>query len=159
MSAFRIGQGEDIHRLVAGRKLILCGVEIPYELGLLGHSDADCALHAVSDSILGALALGDIGKLFPDTSEDTKDMDSRLILSHCYGLAKERGYHLVNLDLSIAAEKPKLAPYILRMRESISEVIGCDVDRISVKAMTNEGLDAVGRGEAIRATCIVLLEK
>ena len=153
----RIGHGYDVHRLVPERKLILGGVEIPYELGLLGHSDADVLVHAVMDSMLGALALGDIGKHFPDNDMSFKDIDSMLLLKKVVSLIEEKGYRLSNLDATISAEKPKLAKYIPLMRERIADVCKVDVDRISVKATTEEGLGL--KGEGIGATCVCLLMK
>ena len=153
----RIGHGYDVHRLVPERKLILGGVEIPYELGLLGHSDADVLVHAVMDSMLGALALGDIGKHFPDNDMSFKDIDSMLLLKKVVSLIEEKGYRLSNLDATISAEKPKLAKYIPLMRERIADVCKVDVDRISVKATTEEGLGL--KGEGIGATCVCLLVK
>ena len=153
----RIGHGYDVHRLVPERKLILGGVEIPYELGLLGHSDADVLVHAIMDSMLGALALGDIGKHFPDNNMSFKDIDSMLLLKKVVSLIEEKGYRLSNLDATISAEKPKLAKYIPLMRERIADVCKVDVDRISVKATTEEGLGL--KGEGIGATCVCLLMK
>ncbi len=153
----RIGHGYDVHRLVPERKLILGGVEIPYELGLLGHSDADVLVHAIMDSMLGALALGDIGKHFPDNDMSFKDIDSMLLLKKVVSLIEEKGYRLSNLDATISAEKPKLAKYIPLMRERIADVCKVDVDRISVKATTEEGLGL--KGEGIGATCVCLLMK
>lgn len=153
----RIGHGYDVHRLAENRKLILGGVEIPYELGLLGHSDADVLVHAVMDSMLGALALGDIGKHFPDNDMSFKDIDSMVLLKKVVKLIDEKGYRLSNLDATISAEKPKLAKYIPLMRERIAKVCGTEVDCISVKATTEEGLGL--KGEGIGATCVCLLKK
>lgn len=153
----RIGHGYDVHRLTENRKLILGGVEIPYELGLLGHSDADVLVHAIMDSMLGALALGDIGKHFPDNDMSFKDIDSMVLLKKVVALIEEKGYRLSNLDATISAEKPKLAKYIPLMRERIAEVIGTEVENISVKATTEEGLGL--KGEGIGATCVCLLAK
>lgn len=155
----RIGYGFDIHQLVEGRKLILGGVEIPFEKGLLGHSDADVLLHAITDALLGALALGDIGKHFPDTDEEYKDADSRVILKHCYNLIVTKGYELVNLDATIVAERPKLLPFINRMRETISEDLNVDINQVSIKATTSEKMGFVGREEGISATSVVLIRK
>lgn len=152
----RIGHGYDVHRLAENRRLVLGGTEIPCELGLLGHSDADVLLHAVTDAILGALALGDIGKHFPDTDKAYKDIDSRILLRKAAELARERGWRVSNLDATINAEKPKLAKYIVQMRENIAADCGVPADRISVKATTEEGLGL--RGEGIGATCVCLLE-
>lgn len=159
MSNLRIGYGEDIHRLVPNRKLILGGVEIPFDQGLLGHSDADCLLHAIADALLGACALGDIGDHFPVDDPQWENADSKIILSESYSLVKKKGYQITNLDASVLAEKPRLSPYRLAMRESIAQVLGLELDQVSVKLMTNEGLDAIGEGKAIRSTCICLLER
>ena len=159
MSDFRIGYGEDIHRLVPNRKLILGGVEIPFNQGLLGHSDADCLLHAIADALLGACALGDIGDHFPVDDPQWENADSKKILSESYSLVKKKGYQITNLDASVLAEKPRLSPYRLAMRESIARVLELDLNQVSVKLMTNEGLDAIGKGKAIRSTCICLLER
>ena len=159
MSDLRIGYGEDIHRLVPNRKLILGGVEIPFNQGLLGHSDADCLLHAIADALLGACALGDIGDHFPVDDPRWENADSKKILSESYSLVKKRGYQITNLDASVLAGKPRLSPYRLAMRESIARVLELDLNQVSVKLMTNEGLDAIGKGKAIRSTCICLLER
>lgn len=153
----RIGFGYDVHRLVEGRRLVLCGVEIPCEVGLLGHSDADVAVHALMDAVLGALALGDIGKLFPDSDMQYKDADSMRLLAEVVRLMRESGYTLGNLDITIIAEKPKLAPYIADMRENLAKAFGCDIGKISVKATTEEGLGLAGAG--IGSNAVVLLEK
>lgn len=155
----RIGHGYDVHRFVKGRKLMLCGVEVEYELGLLGHSDADVALHALADSILGALALGDIGKLFPDRDPRYKDADSALLLGEVMRLAWERGYELGNCDITIVAQEPKLAPYIDNMRSRIAGICGCTVEQVSVKATTEEGLGFTGALEGIAAHAVCLLQK
>ncbi len=155
----RIGHGYDVHRFVKGRKLMLCGVEVEYELGLLGHSDADVALHALADSILGALALGDIGKLFPDRDPRYKDADSALLLGEVMRLAWERGYELGNCDITIVAQEPKLAPYIDSMRSRIAGICGCAVEQVSVKATTEEGLGFTGALEGIAAHAVCLLQK
>ena len=155
----RIGHGYDVHRFVKGRKLMLCGVEVEYELGLLGHSDADVALHALADSILGALALGDIGKLFPDRDPRYKDADSALLLGEVMRLAWERGYELGNCDITIVAQEPKLAPYIDNMRSRIAGICGCTVGQISVKATTEEGLGFTGALEGIAAHAVCLIQK
>lgn len=151
----RIGHGYDVHRLVEGRRLVLGGVEIPYEKGLLGHSDADVLVHAIMDSLLGALALGDIGKHFPDNDMSFKDIDSMVLFERVVKLIGEKGYHLSNLDATISAEKPKLAKYIPLMRENIARVCGVETDCISVKATTEEGLGL--KGEGIGATAVCLL--
>ncbi len=153
----RIGHGYDVHRLTENRKLILGGVEIPYERGLLGHSDADVLLHAIMDAVLGALALGDIGKLFPDNDPSYKGIDSMLLLKKVISLMEEKGYRLSNLDSTISAEKPKLSPYIVKMRENIAEAFGVSIENVSVKATTEEGLGL--KGEGIGATCVLILER
>ena len=153
----RIGHGYDVHRLVPDRRLVLCGEAIPYELGLLGHSDADVAVHALMDAVLGALALGDIGHLFPDSDPAYKDADSMKLLAEVVGIMRERDYSLGNADITIIAEKPKLAPYIEKMRANLAGAFGCDISRISVKATTEEGLGLGGSG--IGANAVVLLEK
>ncbi|GIO88369.1 2-C-methyl-D-erythritol 2,4-cyclodiphosphate synthase [Paenibacillus faecis] len=152
-----VGQGFDVHQLVEGRPCIIGGVTIPYEKGLLGHSDADVLLHAVSDAILGALALGDIGRHFPDTDPAFKDADSLVLLRRVWDMAGERGYRLGNLDATIIAQAPKMAPHIPRMVEIIAEALGADARRVNVKATTTEHLGFAGRGEGIAAQCIVCL--
>ena len=147
----RIGHGYDVHRLCENRKLILGGVDIPYEKGLMGHSDADVLVHAVMDSLLGALALGDIGKHFPDTDPKYSGADSIMLLKHVYNLINENGYSLGNIDATILAQKPKLAPYIDSMRENIANAIGCDISQVSVKATTEEKLGFTGEGLGISA--------
>ncbi len=156
---YRIGQGEDIHVYAPHRKLILCGIEIPYPLGLLGHSDADVVLHAVSDSLLGALALGDIGFYFPPSDPSIEGIDSEKIVKKCFSLIQEKGYSVNNIDIMIFVEKPKLSPYVKAMREKLSSLLNIEVGRVSIKCGTNEKMDAVGRGEAIRSTSVVLLKK
>ena len=153
----RIGHGYDVHRLVEERKLILCGVEIPYEKGLLGHSDADVALHALSDALLGAAALGDIGKHFPDTDEKYKGADSRVLLREVVKMIVDCGFSVENTDLTIVAQRPKLAGYIERMRQNIAADLGIDISCVSLKATTTEKLGFEGRGEGISATAVVLL--
>lgn len=156
----RIGHGYDVHKLVEGRKLILGGVEIENNgIGLLGHSDADVLLHAVSDALLGAAAYGDIGKHFPDTDEKYKNADSLKLLKCVYELLKENGYHIVNLDATVLAQAPKLAPHIVKMRENIAETLDLDVDFVSVKATTEEGLGFTGAKQGIAAHCVCLIEK
>lgn len=155
----RIGIGYDVHQLKEGRKLILGGIEVPHHLGLLGHSDADVLLHAISDSLLGALALGDIGKHFPDTDARYKDADSKVLLKEVYKLIQDEGYELVNLDTVIMAERPKLRGYIDLMRESIAEILSCALNQVSIKATTTERLGFVGKEEGIAAQAICLLEK
>lgn len=155
----RIGHGYDVHRLNEGRRLVLCGVEIPYELGLLGHSDADVALHAVADAMLGALALGDIGKHFPDSSPQYEGISSVILLRRVTELVREHGYAVGNLDVTVVAQRPKLAPYIDQMRENTARAVGARTERVSVKATTEEGLGFTGSGEGISATAVVLLYK
>ncbi len=156
---FRIGYGYDVHRLVEGRDLILGGVTIPHKLGLDGHSDADVLLHAISDALLGALALGDIGKHFPDTDEAFKNADSRLLLKKVYGLIKEKGFGLVNIDSVIVAQQPRLAPYIAEIRTNIAEDLAVEPDRVSVKATTSEKLGFEGGEQGISARAAVLITK
>lgn len=153
----RIGHGYDVHRLVEGRKLILGGVEIPYEKGLLGHSDADVLLHALSDAILGALALRDIGYHFPDSDEKYRGISSILLLGEVARMMKEAGYRLGNADVTLIAQRPKLASYIPAMREKIAAALGCDVSDINLKATTEEGLGFTGSGEGISAHAVCLL--
>jgi len=154
----RIGHGYDVHRLVPDRRLVLGGVEIPYEKGLLGHSDADVLLHAVMDALLGAAALGDIGRLFPDTSAEFLGIDSGILLRRTYDAVTAAGYRLGNLDCTVIAQQPKLAPYILQMRENIARCLGADVGAVSVKATTEEHLGFTGEGLGIAAHCVALLE-
>ena len=154
---FRIGHGLDVHRLVPGRKLILCGVDIPYALGLLGHSDADVAAHAVADALLGALALGDIGHHFPDTDPRYEGADSMELLREAASLPQFEGWRICNIDLTIIAQRPKIAPYRDTMRSNLASVLGIDVTRVSVKATTTEKLGFTGRGEGIAADCTVLI--
>ena len=156
---FRIGHGYDVHRLVENRKLILGGVEIPYEKGLLGHSDADVLLHAVSDALLGALALGDIGKHFPDTDPAYAGADSLKLLELVVEKVREQGYAVGNLDATVLCQKPKLAPYIGSMREKIAAVCGVSAEQVSVKATTEEKLGFTGGGLGISAHCVCLLVK
>ena len=155
----RIGHGYDVHKLVEGRKLILGGVEIPHELGLSGHSDADVLLHAITDALLGALALGDIGKHFPDTEPKYKNVDSRILLRDAYALVRNKGFELVNMDATIVAQEPKLSPYIIDMREVIASDLNTKVENISVKATTSEWLGFEGRKEGISSSAMVLLSK
>lgn len=154
----RVGQGYDVHRLVNGRKLILGGVEIEHTLGLLGHSDADVLLHAISDALLGAAALGDIGKHFPDTDERYRGADSLKLLSQVGMLLGEKGYNIVNIDSTILAQAPKLAPHIPAMRQNIADALGIDVDAVSVKATTEEKLGFTGTREGIAAQAICLID-
>lgn len=155
----RIGEGYDVHRLTEGRRLVLGGVEIPWEKGLLGHSDADAALHALCDALLGALALGDIGQHFPDSDERWRGADSLELLKAVYAMVRERGYVLGNADVTIIAQRPKLAPFIPLMRERIAAALDTGADNISVKATTEEGLGFTGRGEGIAARAVVLLDR
>lgn len=154
----RIGHGYDVHRLVGGRKLILCGVDIPHTLGLLGHSDADVATHAVADAILGATRLGDLGKLFPDTDPAYEGADSLRLLSEVMRLARERGYRLVDCDCTIAAQAPKLAPHRDEMRANLARALGVGVESVGVKATTTERLGFVGREEGMAAWAVALLD-
>ncbi|MDD2736991.1 MAG: 2-C-methyl-D-erythritol 2,4-cyclodiphosphate synthase [Desulfuromonadaceae bacterium] len=153
----RIGHGYDVHRLVEGRKLIMGGVDIPWEKGLLGHSDADALLHAIADGILGAIGEGDIGKHFPDTDPAYKGADSLKLLAHVMRLAEERGYKLGNMDATIIAQLPKMAPHIQTMREHIARALHADVSQVNVKATTEEGLGFSGAGEGIAAHAVVLM--
>ncbi len=155
----RIGSGYDVHRLVAERDLILGGVQIPYEKGLLGHSDADVLLHAIMDALLGAAALGDIGCHFPDTDPKYKGADSKKLLSCVLDLISEKEYCIINIDATVIAQKPKLKPYILQMREHIAEILGIELDQVNVKATTEEGLGFTGTGEGIAASAVCLLQK
>ena len=154
----RIGHGYDVHRLVEGRKCIIGGVDIPFEKGLLGHSDADVLLHAIMDAILGAMAAGDIGKLFPDKDPAFAGADSLMLTRRVAEVMARRGYRLVNLDATVIAQAPKMAPHIPAMREHIAEARGVEVDRISVKATTEEGLGFTGTGAGIAAHAVCLLE-
>ncbi len=155
----RIGHGYDVHKLVEGRDLILGGVKIPYEKGLLGHSDADVLLHAVTDALLGAAALGDIGKLFPDTDMQYKGADSVLLMKTAYEAVKSKGYVAENIDATILCQRPKLRPHIDTMRENIASALGMDIDCVSVKATTEEGLGFTGAGEGIAVHSVCLLKK
>ncbi len=156
---FKIGQGFDLHRIVTNRKLILGGIEIPAEFGLDGHSDADVLLHAIIDALIGAAALGDIGKLFPDTEQKYKNIDSKILLKDVYAQITEEGYQINNIDSTIILEKPKLRDYIDAMREVIANLLDLRLDQISIKAKTSEKIGIVGRGEAAIAEAIVLLIK
>lgn len=155
----RVGLGYDVHKLVEGRKLIIGGVDVPHEKGLLGHSDADVLVHAVMDSILGALALGDIGKHFPDTDERYKGADSIKLLEFVYNLIKEKGYVIGNIDCTIIAQSPKMAPHIMSMRENIAKALNTDIENINVKATTEEGLGFTGKKEGIASQSICMLVK
>lgn len=154
----RIGHGYDVHRLTEGRKLIIGGVEIPYEKGLLGHSDADVLVHAIMDAMLGALALGDIGKHFPDTSPEYEGADSIMLLKRVNKIIADKGYAVGNLDSTVIIQSPKLAAYIDKMRENIAEALSCEIDRISVKATTEERLGFTGSGEGAAAHAVCILE-
>lgn len=155
----RIGQGFDVHQLAEGRPLLLGGVHIPHPKGLLGHSDADVLLHTITDAALGAIGAGDLGKHFPDTDEAFKDADSKHLLSQAWQLVKNAGYTLGNVDCTVMAQKPKLAPYIEAMRKQIAELLETDVANVSVKATTTETLGFVGREEGIAAQALILLKK
>jgi len=155
----RVGLGYDVHQLVEGRRLILGGVEIPHETGLLGHSDADVVIHSIMDSILGALALGDIGKHFPDNDMKYKDIDSMVLLNRVNDIMHLKGYTIGNMDVVVAAQKPKLAPYIDIMRKNIANVLNTSIENISIKATTTEKLGFEGREEGISSYCICLLNK
>lgn len=155
----RIGHGYDVHRLVEGRKLILGGVDIPYEKGLLGHSDADVLAHAIMDALLGAAALGDIGKLFPDNDPAFEGADSMKLLARVAEVLDEKGYAIGNIDATVIAQKPKLAPYIEQMRRRMAEVCGIDMEQLSVKATTEEKLGFTGSGEGIAAHAVCLIER
>lgn len=155
----RIGHGYDVHALAEGLRLVLCGVEIEHSKGCVAHSDGDVAIHAICDAMLGALALGDIGKLFPDTDQQYKGIDSTVLLKHVVELVKSNGYSISNIDCTIAMQRPKLRPHIDTMRARLSEVVGIGVDRISVKATTTERLGFEGREEGVSTTAVVLLMK
>ena len=156
---FRTGNGYDVHRLVEGRRCIICGVDIPHSLGLLGHSDADVALHALTDALLGAAALGDIGMHFPDTDPRWKGADSRVLLRAVVSLLADRGFHPANVDVTIIAQAPKMRPHIDAMRANIASDLQLDIDRVSVKATTTEGLGFTGRTEGIAAQASALIVK
>ena len=154
----RIGQSTDIHQLAEGKKLIIGGVEIPHTKGLVGHSDADALTHAVAEAILGALALGDLGKWFPDTDEKWKGVDSQIILKEVARMMDEKGYKIGNVDSLIMIEKPKMAPHVQQMRENFAKALNCSVDQVSVKATRGEKMGFVGREEGVQAFAVVLLE-
>ena len=156
---FRIGFGYDAHRLTEGRDLVLGGVKIPHEKGLLGHSDADVLSHAIGEAILGALSLGDLGKHFPDTDQKYKDISSLKILSMIKDMAEKEDAEVINIDSTIVAEEPKLSGHILKMRENISDVLNINIDQVSVKATTSEGMGFVGKKEGVAAYAVVLMEK
>lgn len=153
----RIGTGYDVHKLVENRKLIMGGVDIPYEKGLLGHSDADVLIHAILDALLGAAALGDIGKHFPDTDPAYKGISSIILMEHVAGLLKEKGYVIGNIDATIIAQRPKMAPHLSMMRENMAKALGITVEQINVKATTEEGLGFTGNGQGIAVQAIALL--
>lgn len=155
----RVGYGYDVHKLVEGRKLILGGVDVPHTLGLLGHSDADVLLHSISDALLGAAAMGDIGCLFPDNDEKYKDADSLVLLSEVVKAIAAEGWHIVNIDSTVMAQAPKLRPYIDEMRKNIASACGLDISCVSVKATTEEGLGFTGRKEGISASAVCLIER
>lgn len=155
----RIGNGFDVHRFAQGRKLIICGVEIPSDLGLLGHSDADVAIHALADALLGAVAMGDIGRHFPDTDPRFKDADSRMLLRQTVVITAAKGYRPSNVDITIVAQAPKMAPYIEQMRANMAADLGLDTDRVSVKSTTTERLGFTGRKEGIAAMATATLIK
>jgi 2-C-methyl-D-erythritol 2,4-cyclodiphosphate synthase len=154
---FRIGHGFDLHRLVEGRKLILGGIEIPHERGLLGHSDADCLIHALADAILGALAKPDIGHLFPDSDPANKDMDSTLILAQAVEIAKEQGFLLANVDITLIAQRPKIGPHIASIRSKLAPLLNLTENQIGIKATTHEKIGSLGREEGIAAHAVCLL--
>jgi len=156
---YRIGQGIDFHQLVEGRKLFLGGVLVPHHKGCLAHSDGDVLLHALCDALLGALGLGDIGLHFPDTSNDFKDADSKLLLKRCYEMVQERGFSLVNADMTLLLQAPKIRPYVSAMQQSISEVLSVAIADVSIKATTTEQLSFIGREEGVVATASVLLQR
>ncbi|MBR6098650.1 2-C-methyl-D-erythritol 2,4-cyclodiphosphate synthase [bacterium] len=156
---YRIGTGYDIHKLTTGRDLIIGGVKITHEKGLLGHSDADVLIHAIIDSLLGALALSDIGTLFPDTDAKYKDADSTRLLTHVYNLIKQKGYEIANLDSNIIAQQPKMMPYIPKMKDVLCKILKIENSQLSIKAKTKEKMDSVGQGLAIEAYASVLLKK
>ena len=155
----RIGQGYDVHKLVEGRKCIICGVDIPYEKGLLGHSDADVALHALADALLGAAALGDIGRLFPDTDPQFEGADSRMLLRRVVSFIKEKGFTVGNADITIIAQRPKMLPYINQMIQNVALDLEVSESRVNIKATTTEKLGFEGRGEGISAMAVVLLNE
>ncbi len=156
---FRIGLGYDVHPFVVGRKLMLGGVEIPFSKGLKGHSDADVLLHSITDALLGAGGLGDIGSHFPDTDPKFKNADSAILLKEAYALVTDAGYELSNIDATVVAEAPKIMPYVVKIRERISSLLGCETDRVSIKATTNEKMGFVGRSEGIAVHAVALIYK
>jgi 2-C-methyl-D-erythritol 2,4-cyclodiphosphate synthase len=156
---FRIGQGFDVHQLTEGRPLIIGGIEIPHEKGLLGHSDADVLLHTIADACLGAIGEGDIGRHFPDTDPAFKDADSAKLMEHVWGIVKEKGYKLVNADCTIIAQRPKMAPFVEQIRDRVAELLEGTPEQVNIKATTTEKLGFTGRGEGIAAQAVVLLQK
>ncbi len=156
---YRVGLGYDIHKLTTGRDLIIGGVKITHEKGLLGHSDADVLIHAIVDAMLGALALADIGTLFPDTDKKYKDIDSTILLEKVYEKISEKGWQIVNIDCNIIAQEPKMMPYIPKMKKVLCKILEIELDELSIKAKTNENLDAVGQKLAIEAHAVVMLRK
>lgn len=155
----RVGFGTDIHKLVEGRKLVLGGVIVPFDKGELAHSDGDVVYHAIGDAILGALALGDLGKFYPDNDARFENIDSAIILKDIVGKMETNGYELNNTDITISLEKPKIRDYIDKMRENIADILKTKIENVSIKAGTNEGLDAIGQGLAVKAECIICLKK
>ncbi len=155
----RVGFGYDVHKLAEGRKCIICGVDIPHDKGLLGHSDADVAVHALCDSLLGAAALGDIGRLFPDTDAEFEGIDSRILLRSVVERVREHGFDIENTDVTVAAQRPKLMPYIEKMRENMAADLGIDISRVNIKATTTERLGFEGRGEGISAYVVSLIRE
>ncbi|MBQ3426052.1 MAG: 2-C-methyl-D-erythritol 2,4-cyclodiphosphate synthase [Clostridia bacterium] len=155
----RVGFGYDVHKLVEGRRCVICGVDVPHTKGLMGHSDADVAIHALCDALLGAAALGDIGRLFPDTDDEYEGMDSRIILRRVVERITEAGFKVGNADITVAAQRPKLMPHIEKMRSNMAEDMGVDINRVSVKATTTERLGFEGREEGISAYAVALLEE
>jgi 2-C-methyl-D-erythritol 2,4-cyclodiphosphate synthase len=155
--SYRIGSGVDFHQLAEGRDLWIGGIKIPHHKGSLGHSDADVLLHAICDAMLGALCLGDIGKHFPDTSAEYKNIDSKILLKRCYELISEKGYRVVNIDSTLCLQAPKIAPYITAMQSAIAEIVGLTIEDVSIKATTTEKMGFVGREEGLKAYATVLL--
>lgn len=155
----RVGLGIDVHRLEQNRNLILGGVEIPFKLGLAGHSDADVLIHAIMDSMFGALSLGDIGKFFPDTDPQFKDISSIILLQKCFDIITEKGYKIGNLDVTLCLDRPKISRYIPEMRDKLAGILNCELDQISVKATTFEGLGFIGSSDGVMAQAVVILER
>ena len=157
-TAYRIGMGYDVHPFAENRPLILGGITIPYHQGLAGHSDADCLIHAICDALLGAISAGDLGRHFPDSDPRYKDVDSLLLLKKVVAMIEQKGFRITNLDATIVAQAPKLAPYRPQMEEKIAQTVGVEHERVNVKATTTEGLGSIGRGEGIAAYAVVLVE-